>query len=261
MQRHDQPLTHRTATEPLDPGVITLPATDVGRAADWQFYETYQALPERDEQDAGTYVVVDTINFSTTISWLLDRGVGAVTPLRDEAAAEAFADRTPEALVGGDYTHDDPGRGDLKNSPSDCAEADRDWADTHVGLQSINGANAVCAVREDADCVVASPVNAEAVARWLDGDDEPIHFVAAGTRGTQAVEDTFGIYRVVDHLLGASSTVTDALDLRMLDHVYATSSHLNNPPDLHPDQHVIRAFDSLDVVPVRDESGRLVDAS
>nr|WP_305794365.1 2-phosphosulfolactate phosphatase [Halomarina rubra] len=260
VQRYDEPITHRTATEPLDPGVVTLPATDLGRATDWTFYETYQALPDPADQSDGAYVVVDAINFSTTVAWLLDRGVSAVTPLRDEAAAESFAERTPEALVGGDYTHDDPGRGDLKNSPSDCAEAHHEWDDTPVGLQSINGANAVCAVRENADCVVASPVNARAVADWLDGRDSPVHFVAAGTRGNQAVEDTFGVYRVLHHLLEGGSSVTDAMHLRLLDHVYATAGHLNNPPDVHPDQRVIRAFDTLDAVPVRDDDGRLVVA-
>lgn len=260
MQQRDSPITHRTATEPLDPGVVQLPATDVGRAADWTFYETYEALPEPADQDDGAYVVVDAINFSTTVAWLLDRGVASVTPLVDRAAAERFAETAPEALVGGDYAFDHEDERLLRNSPTHCAEADHEWVGASAGLQSINGANAVCAVREDATCVVASPVNARAVAEWLN-DSDPIHFVAAGTRGNQAVEDTFGVYRVVDHLLGASSTVTDALDLRLLDHVYATASHLNNPPDLHPDQHVIRAFDSLDVVPRRDDEGRLVDAT
>nr|WP_267902865.1 2-phosphosulfolactate phosphatase [Halomarina oriensis] len=237
-----------------------MPATDAGRAADWTFYETYQALPDPGEQADGAYVVVDAINFSTTVAWLLDRGVASVTPLRDQTAADGYAEAHPDALVGGDYAFDG---GDhlVRNSPTDCAESDHAWLDAAVGLQSINGANAVRAVREDADCLVASPVNAGAVARWLDGRDEAIHFVAAGTRGEQAFEDTFGVYRVVHHLLDSPSSVTDALHLRLLDHVYATATHLNNPPDLHPDQRVIRAFDSLDVVPWRDAEGRLVDAA
>lgn len=266
MQQRDSPITHRTATEPLDPGVVSLPATDLGRGADWTFYETYEALPDAADQDAGTYVVVDAINFSTTVAWLFDRGVASVTPLRDEAAAETFAASTPEALVGGDYAFeagDETGADDdlVRNSPSACAASEFAWTDRPVGLQSINGANAVRAVREDADCVVASPVNARAVAGWLDGRDEPVHFVAAGTRGEQAVEDTFGVYRVVSHLLDGASSVADTMHLRMLDHVYATASHLNNPPDLHPDQRVIRAFDSLSTVPVRTDDGRLVDAT
>lgn len=260
MQQRDPPITHRTATEPLDPGIVSLPATDVGRATDWTFYETYQALPAPEEQADGAYVVVDAINFSTTVAWLLDRGVTAVTPLRDEAAADRYAGDFPEALVGGDYAFD--GGDDLiRNSPTECAESDHAWLDAAVGLQSINGANAVRAVRDDADCLVASPVNAGAVARWLDDRDRAVHFVAAGTRGEQAFEDTFGVYRVVHHLLDGTSSVTDALHLRLLDHVYATATHLNNPPDLHPDQQVIRAFDSLDVVPSLDDEGRLVDAA
>jgi phosphosulfolactate phosphohydrolase-like enzyme len=121
-----------------------------------------------------------------------------------------------------------------------------------VGLNSINGANAVRAVRSDAPVVVASPVNARAVADWLDRQGGPVHFVAAGTRGEHAVEDTFGVYRVVHHLLNEDSSAADAMHLRLLDHVYANAAHLEGPPDLHPDQHVVRAFDSLSAVPVRE---------
>jgi phosphosulfolactate phosphohydrolase-like enzyme len=258
--RSETPLTHRTATEPIEPGVVSLP---IAGRDDWTFYETYGSLPSLDEQPAGTYVVVDTINFSTTVAWLFDRGVDTVTPLADESAADAFAAADPDALVGGDYAfrvHEANGESGLvRNSPTACVEMDVDWVGRRVGLHSINGANAVRAVRPDAPVAVVSPVNAHAAAEWL-REREPIHFVAAGTRGEHAVEDTFGVYRLITHLLTDGSPAMDAMHLRLLDHIYANAAHLDDPPDMHPDQYVVRAFDSLSVVPVRtpgEESLRL----
>jgi phosphosulfolactate phosphohydrolase-like enzyme len=250
VSRTDPPLTHRTAAEPIEPGVVDLPFPD-GRE-NWRFYETFHELPPTADQEPGTYVVVDAINFSTTVAWMFDRGVSTVVPLVDRASAERFGDENPGALVGGDYAFESGDDSLVRNSPTDCAERGIDWADRVVGLNSINGANAVRAVRDDAAVVVASPVNARAVADWLDTRGEGIHFVAAGTRGSHAVEDTFGVYRVVHHLLNEDSPAADAMHLRLLDHLYANASHLEGPPDLHPDQHVVRAFDSLSAVPVRE---------
>jgi len=249
VSRRDTPLTHRTAAEPIQPGVVELPLS--GGRENWTFYETYQELPDPADQPEGTYVVVDSINFSTTAAWLLDRGVSSVVPLVDRTSAERFAAENPDALVGGDYAFDSGEDSLVRNSPTDCAERGFDWADRTVGLNSINGANAVRAVRKDAAVVVASPVNARAVADWLDERGGPVHFVAAGTRGEHAVEDTFGVYRVVHHLLNEASPAADAMHLRLLDHLYANAAHLDGPPDIHPDQHVVRAFDSLTAVPVR----------
>lgn len=218
---------------------------------DWMFYETYHELPVPADQPEGVYVVVDAINFSTTVAWLLDRGVSSVVPLVDQASAERFGTENPDALVGGDYAFDSGDDSLVRNSPTDCAERGVDWTDRVVGLNSINGANAVRAVRADASVVVASPVNARAVAEWLEAEGDPIHFVAAGTRGEHAVEDTFGVYRVVHHLLNEDSSAADVMHLRLLDHLYANAAHLNGPPELHPDQRVVRAFDSLSTVPVR----------
>ena len=218
---------------------------------DWMFYETYHELPIPADQPEGVYVVVDAINFSTTVAWLLDRGVSSVVPLVDQASAERFGTENPDALVGGDYAFDSGDDSLVRNSPTDCAERGVDWTDRVVGLNSINGANAVRAVRADASVVVASPVNARAVAEWLEAEGDPIHFVAAGTRGEHAVEDTFGVYRVVHHLLNEDSSAADVMHLRLLDHLYANAAHLNGPPELHPDQRVVRAFDSLSTVPVR----------
>lgn len=253
MPRSETPLTYRTATEPIEPGVVTLPM-DAG--GDWTFYETYQSLPEPADQHEGTYVVVDTINFSTTVAWLFDRGVESLHPLVDEAEADSFAAADPDALVGGDYAfriHEETNgeSGLVRNSPTACVEMDVAWAGRRIGLHSVNGANAVRAVRADSPVVVASLVNARAVADWLAARDDPVHFVAAGTQGEHAVEDTFGVYRLTNHLLTAESRAIDAMHLRLLDHIYANASHLDAPPDMHPDQHVVRAFDSLSVVPVR----------
>ena len=250
MSRTDPPLTHRTASEPIRPGVVDLPLS--ADRENWTFYETFLELPAPGDQPEGTYVVVDAINFSTTVAWLFDRGVSSVVPLVDRASAERFGVERPDALVGGDYAFDSGDDSLVRNSPTDCAEGGTEWTDRAVGLHSINGANAVRAVREDAAVVVASPVNARAVAEWLDRRGGPVHFVAAGTRGEHAVEDTFGVYRVVHHLLNEDSPAADAIHLRLLDHVYANASHLEGPPDLHPDQHVVRAFDSLSAVPVRE---------
>ena len=247
--RTDPPITHRTAAEPIQPGVVDLPLPD-GRE-DWTFYETFAELPAPADQPKGAYVVVDAINFSTTVAWLFDRGVSTVVPLADRASAERFGAENPDALVGGDYAFDGGEESLVRNSPTDCAERGFEWAGRTVGLNSINGANAVRAVRSDQPVVVASPVNARAVADWLGARGDPVHFVAAGTRGEHAVEDTFGVYRVVHHLLNEASPAADAMHLRLLDHVYANAAHLEGPPDLHPDQHVVRAFDSLSTVPVR----------
>ena len=259
MSRTDPPITHRTAAEPIQPGVVDLPLP--GGREDWTFYETFHELPAPAEQPEGAYVVVDAINFSTTVAWLFDRGVSSVVPLVDRAAAERFGDENPDALVGGDYAFESGDDSLVRNSPTDCAERGIEWADQVVGLNSINGANAVRAVRSDAPVVVASPVNARAVADWLDRRGGPVHFVAAGTRGGHAVEDPFGVYRVVHHLLNEDSPAADAMHLRLLDHVYANASHLEGPPDLHPDQHVVRAFDSLGVVPVREAGEEALEAA
>jgi phosphosulfolactate phosphohydrolase-like enzyme len=259
VSRTDPPLTHRTAAEPLEPGTVDLPLPSPRE--NWTFYETFHELPDPADQPHGTYVVVDTINFSTTAAWLLDRGVSSVVPLVDRTSAERFGTENPDALVGGDYAFDSGEDSLVRNSPTDCAERGFDWADRVVGLNSINGANAVRAVRDDAPVVVASTVNARAVADWFDGRGDPIHFVAAGTRGEHAVEDTFGVYRVVHHLLNEDSPAADAMHLRLLDHLYANAAHLDGLPELHPDQHVVRAFDSLTAVPVREPGESAIRAA
>jgi 2-phosphosulfolactate phosphatase len=162
------------------------------RAAD-RIVERREALPA--DPPPGHYVVVDVLNFSTTVVELLAGGAKHVHVPDARGDQVAYKRANPTARIGGEDAPDDEPTAayDFVNSPSDVQGVDVDGRP--VSLTSINGGRTVSALRnadEAVDVYVGSTTNAAAVARYLRGQEGPIYLVGAGSSGDVAGEDLIG---------------------------------------------------------------------
>lgn len=162
------------------------------RAAD-RIVERREALPA--DPPPGRYVVVDVLNFSTTVVELLAGGAKHVHVPDERGDQVAYRRAHPAARIGGEDAPDDEPTAayDFVNSPTDVQGVDVDGRP--VSLTSINGGRTVSALRNaegPIDVYVASTTNAATMARYLRGREEPTYLVGAGSSGEVAGEDLIG---------------------------------------------------------------------
>jgi 2-phosphosulfolactate phosphatase len=162
--------------------------------------------------DPGDYVVIDVTHFSTTVAELLAHDVKYVH-ITDERGDEfAYRSQHPNTLIGGGKTRDyQPTEGyDFFNSPSFVQNLDVEGRP--VSMTSKNGGTAVARLRrrggDDVSVFVAGYTNAEAIAEYLDGRDQPVFLVSCGSDGRPTMDDMLGAV-VVDRYLHAHP-LTDA---------------------------------------------------
>jgi 2-phosphosulfolactate phosphatase len=162
------------------------------RAAD-RIVERREALPA--DPPPGHYVVVDVLNFSTTVVELLAAGAKHVHVPDRRGDQVAYKRANPAARIGGEDAPDDEPTAayDFVNSPTDVQGVDVDGRP--VSLTSINGGRTVSTLRNadtTIDIYVGSTTNAAAIARYLRGREEAIYLVGAGSSGDVAGEDLIG---------------------------------------------------------------------
>lgn len=209
----------------------------------------------------GTYIVVDTLYFSTTVVELLANGAEFVHVAEHQDDALAFKRAHPEARIGGDRrAADEPTDGyDFFNSPSDVQSLDLDGVP--VAMSSTNGGRAVDTLRgvDGVSVYVGGPTNAAAVARHLTGTDGPIYLVSAGTRGYIAPEDHIGATIISRHLVGEPITDRE-LDRfrRRIELAKGRQYKYANPIRRRDIEEYATAIDRRSVVP-RLDGDRLVD--
>lgn len=162
------------------------------RAAD-RIVECREALPA--DLPTGHYVVVDVLNFSTTVVELLARGATHVHVPDQRGDQVAYKRANPAARIGAEDGPDDEPTGayDFVNSPTDVQGLEVEGRP--VSFTSLNGGRTVSALRNadgPIDVYVGSTTNAAMVARHLRGRAEPMFLVGAGASGEVAGEDLIG---------------------------------------------------------------------
>lgn len=221
-------------------------------------FDTISDLP--DPQPDGTYVVIDTYKFSTTVCTLLERGAASVTPLKSEEECRQMKEENPEALVGGEMRNEtEPREGfAVGNSPAYVETVD--VADTPIGLHSENGAETVRSLTDPDEVYLGSTVNAAALAlRLRHSEHEAVNLLTAGRNGQTATEDI--IAAILIHRYLNTSTIAST-ELQFYKKLLAVAVRTQTSVDLteNADYDRIVRFNSSNVLP-RLEDGVFVDAS
>ncbi len=146
-----------------------------------------------------TAVVIDVLRAATTIVHALNAGAEAVIPSLevDDARALARRFRADEVVLGGERDGLPIDGFHLGNSP-------QDYAPETVGGKTVvftttNGTRALLHAREADEILIASFVNARAIARRL-FDRERVNILCAGTDGRISEDDVLLAGLLVDRL-------------------------------------------------------------
>uniref|UniRef100_A0A832I442 Probable 2-phosphosulfolactate phosphatase n=1 Tax=Eiseniibacteriota bacterium TaxID=2212470 RepID=A0A832I442_UNCEI len=132
-------------------------------------------------------VAIDVLRATTTLTAALANGARAVVPLADTTEAIALRDRDPGGtLACGERDGRIVPGFDLGNSPFEYVPAR--VAGRTLAFASTNGSLALRAIAGCRRRLAAAFVNATAVLRALDGEDE-VRIVCAGKLGRFALED------------------------------------------------------------------------
>ena len=151
------------------------------------------------ELAGGTAVVIDVLRAATTIAYALDAGAREIFPCRTVADATALAERFPpdEIVLGGEREGTAIDGFDLGNSPDEYTP-DRVGGKTII-FTTTNGTQAMSHARAADEVLIASFVNARAVARRL-FDREHIHILCSGTDGKLSDDDVLLAGLLVERL-------------------------------------------------------------
>jgi len=202
------------------------------------------------------FVVVDVIMASTAIVRLLEQGAEYVKPFGGIEEARGFAERVEDAVLVGEQAGAPVDGFDLLPLPSSFGDHDLEGA--RVGMLTTNGTRAVERIGAHENILVASTVNARAVAEVLDERDRETWLVAAGRYGEPTPEDTAGVRLIEAHYDGG---VNDEVAQDVRDSVTGsdTADWIRNV-GLGEELDGILRFDSTDTVP-RTDDGVFVDGS
>ena len=132
-------------------------------------------------------VVIDVLRATTTITAALAGGSPFVIPVETPDEAREIA-RSRNCLLGGERNSVRIEDFDFGNSPLEYLP-DRIRA-RPVVFTTTNGTRAIRACDASDGLVIASFLNADAVVRLLEGQENDIFVVCAGTRGEPTLEDT-----------------------------------------------------------------------
>lgn len=210
-------------------------------SGDLRVIERLEDVP--DPTPPGTVVVVDVIVASTAIVRLLEAGAASVRPFADVDEALAFGETADDPLLVGE--RDGRAVEGFDCGPLPSVLADREVAGREVGILTTNGTRAVHQLGPDREMLVASTVNAQAVATAL-GDDDAL-VVAAGRRGEVAPEDVAGARLVAHHRAGTLDEAT-AADLQETVRTCETAAWLDGLGFDH-EVEALLAFDESETVP------------
>ncbi len=160
------------------------------------------ALPryvDPEELSGGTAVVIDVLRASTTITYALDAGAETVIPCLEVEDAMALAEhfRHDEVVLGGEREGVPIEGFQLGNSPEE-------YTPVSVGGKTViftttNGTRALLHARVADEILIASFVNARAVARQL-FDREHVNIICSGTDGRITEEDVLLAGLLVERL-------------------------------------------------------------
>lgn len=213
----------------------------------------------------GNYVVVDVVQFSTTVPELFANGAKYVHITEERGDEPAFKERNPEARIGGGSGPNyrgEPGY-DFFNSPSFVQDVDVDGRPT--AMTSTNGGNAVTDLRlaggDDVTVYVGGLTNGVALADYLREQSEPTYFVAAGSNGKPSPEDVVGALYIARHLFDDPPTDRERALYREMVAFAKGPKYEHRPPVKRTDLYEYALqFDSREVVP-KLEGQKLYDVS
>lgn len=221
------------------------------RTATCQTVDRLEEVPE--PVPASEFVVVDVIISSTSIVRLLENGASYVKPFGDPTAARQFKRETDDAVLVGE-----DGGGPIEGfdlSPLPSIIADADIEDRPVGIRTSNGTRAMDRIDHPDGLLVASTVNAAAVAEVLRERGRDSLVVAAGRQGEVVAEDTAGAALVTARYRG-ERVDESRLEARLRES--STAKWLREIGYGH-ELDALTAFDSSETVPTL-EGGRFVPA-
>jgi 2-phosphosulfolactate phosphatase len=147
----------------------------------------------------GSAVVIDVLRATTTIAYALDAGAKAIAPCLTISDALVLAKQlSPDEVVLGGERDGAPIDGfDLGNSPDEYTP-DRVEGKTVI-FTTTNGTHAIRHAKAAEEVLLASFVNADAIARRL-FDREHIHILCAGTDGKISQDDVLLAGMLVERL-------------------------------------------------------------
>ncbi len=249
----------------------------------WHCHDCFHGMP-RGATAGGIAVVIDVLRASTTIATAIAAGATAVVPTGDINAARRLAASLPgPTLTGGERGGLRIDQFDLGNSPLEYTP-DR-VAGRTVVITTTNGTAALAACRDAAVVVIGAIVNRAAVGRAAREEAlrlaAPVHLVCAGTDAAVTQEDLLGAGAILeaaaadgDELDPAATRARDLFRkvagtlagpalVEAITRSFAASAGGRNLLDIgmEADLPAAAAIDSLDVVPMLDARGSLVDRS
>ncbi len=178
------------------------------------------ALPRDD--DGSVLVVIDQIRASTTITTLLDLGIGELYLAGNVASARRIA-REHDALLAGEWRARKPKGFDFDNSPSEIVRAD--LSGRRIVLSTTNGTAVLHRVRTARHVLIGSLRNARACAHAATAIAERegvgVRIVCAGRHGRFVLEDAYAGGAILGGILaeaegrGLEVEMTDAAVLSL----------------------------------------------
>ncbi len=153
-------------------------------------------------------IIIDLLRASTTITHALAAGADRVLPCLEPAEALALRDRLGgDALLGGE-------RGGLRIEGFDLGNAPAEYTPDRVSGRTViftttNGTRAALHARPAAAILVGCLANLSALVEYLAGRPEPIHLIAAGTRGVITMEDCLCAGLIAHRLTAAGHPLGD----------------------------------------------------
>jgi 2-phosphosulfolactate phosphatase len=146
-----------------------------------------------EDMPEATYIIIDTMYFSSTVIELFSRGLETMSLHRTHE--EVRNQENVDLKIGEGRNRDRMKNGmQMVNSPSFAAE--HYAGEKSAAMMSNNGANATLNViegTENARILVGSTTNASAVAEKVQ-DDKDVHLVSSGADGVHRAEDHIAAY-------------------------------------------------------------------
>jgi 2-phosphosulfolactate phosphatase len=165
-------------------------------------------------EDGSVLVVIDQIRASTTITTLLDLGVGELLLAGNVTAARRMA-REHEALLAGEWRARKPKGFDFDNSPSRLVRAD--VAGRRIVLSTTNGTAVLHRVRAARHVLIGALRNARACARAATAiaarEGVGVRIVCAGRYRRFVLEDAYAAGAILERVLDEAATLGHAVEM------------------------------------------------
>lgn len=225
--------------------------------------------------DDWTIVVVDVIRFTTTVTTALHMGRD-VYPARTSDEAWRLAEKLDRPLLAGELGGNVPYGFDLSNSPVQVSALESvpcgpfSDADRPIVLISSSGSQLLMNAASGKHVYLGCLRNLGALSKHLIAKHEKVAVLGAGTRGQFRREDQICCAWIAQLLIEAGYDQANMETGQLIDKWREKSTdtirdgrsaeYLRQSGQIHDLEFVLHYQEDLTVLPILDESGRIVDA-